>query len=116
MRLPGRGTKSQSTPVSPDQPTAFKDRLLRSKPCKDGVYVGDEVYSTRKDENSVLWTVGTVTAIESTDLLEVDWHSLSLNPYLPQQIAAPRYLRSSKDGHRQWHDRAGVAHIKCRPA
>lgn len=86
---------------------AYKHRLRRPRPCHDGVYVGDEVYGTRKDEYSLLWHVGTVTEIQSTNLLEVDWHSMSLNPYSPHRIEHP-------NRYRQWHDRAGVAHIKCR--
>ena len=97
-RLSG-GAPRAADPSAPDRDAR--------RSCLDGVFVGDEVYGTRHLERDILWFIGTVTRIESTDLIEVRWHSQALDPF-----AGPR-LTIGKP-HRQIHDRAGIAHTACR--
>jgi hypothetical protein len=81
----------------------------RRRRCRDGIRVGDEVYSTRHDEHDVFWLIGTVMSLESTDLMRVDWHTHATHP-----LDGERYPMSPGT-HEQWLDRAGVAHTICLP-
>jgi hypothetical protein len=89
--------------------TSVAAAIAGRRPCLDGVAIGDEVYSTRHLEQDVLWLIGTVIAIESTDLLEVAWHTQAVNPF-----DAEKRWSVVGEQHTQWHDRAGVAHTHCR--
>ena len=98
------GAAVKTTDV-PERKAPFVNEHPRK--CSDGVYVGDQVYSTRRVPSDILWMVGTVKALQSTDLIEVEWNARAFDPH-------GEIFPIGGKPHRQWHDRAGMAHTHCR--